>query len=235
MSRHGNLAGVLVLTGLLLAMPGAVHPQDVAGNATVPSADMSDFNVARALSVEVGAEWGVPWETVRVDMAGDPPAGVDSLHASQGSADRWIVTLWSGDQAVRRFARVGTEQALPVATRAIGRGGEVGALDVRYEPRPVWGCPVGPVVDPVGMVAERVIAEGELLVSPSVRPPLLVRGGDDVEALFAQGGVLMRIRGQALASARAGERIEVRLASGLRMSAFATGPGRVELILGGSR
>ena len=98
-----------------------------------------------------------------------------------------------------------------------------------------WGPPAEPLPDPTGMITERVIQEGEILRSPAVRPPLFVRGGDAIQAVLREPGVVMRLKAEALSSAREGERVLLRLASGLRTEGTAIAPGLVELTSGGAR
>ena len=187
-----------------------------------------------SLTEAIALEWERAPEQIRVELEGSIPEGADSLTMVPGSRDRWIVSVWIETEVTRRFARAGVVESVPVASRDLPRGTEVAEEDVTFADVVVWGAPRGPAADPVGLVAERLVSAGEPLVHPSVRPPLLVSGGDEVEALFEQPGVVMRVRAEALASAREGDRIFVRLASGKRMSARALERGVVELLVGGS-
>lgn len=181
----------------------------------------------------VALEWGVAPELVRLEVVGGVPEAVDSVSVAPSSSDRWILSLWSGGDLTRRFLRAGVEQAVPLAARPLERGLEVGASDVSYGVELMWGGP-RVAVDPVGMVTQRMVAEGEPLVDPTVRAPFVVDGGQEVDALYQGAGVSLVVRGEALGKARTGDVLLVRLASGVRMSARAVAPGRVELI-GGER
>jgi flagella basal body P-ring formation protein FlgA len=221
--------GVLLLVAPAGAQAPAVATLDRADVVSVGAIDVS-AEVAR----QVALHWDVAPERVRVDFADDVPGRTDSLMATEGSTDRWIVTLWAEGRPSRRFVRVGVAHSVPVATRVLSRGDPIDSTDVRYEDRAVWGRPGDPLPDPIGMVAERRVPEGDVLMAPSVRPPFLMRGGDTVDAVYTQSGVILRIRAEALASARLGDRLDVRLASGLRMSGRAVAPGVVELTSGDS-
>jgi len=182
----------------------------------------------------VSEAWEIPIHSVRVEVAGDVPAEVDSVLVEEGGRDRWIMTMWVGDGRIRRFVKAGSMAPFAVAVRAMARGVMVDSTDVRIEARVAWGAPdPDRFFDPVGMTTERVIGAGEALMPPAVRPPLLVRGGDPVEAVLERSGVIMRVQAEALGSARDGDLLLVRLASGLRMEARVVAPGIVALIGGG--
>lgn len=181
----------------------------------------------------IAQEWGVPSESVRLSLLGNVPDVVDSVDVEPGSTDRWILSLWSDDRLTRRFLRAGVLVPVPSAAGPLERGRTVAPDDVVTTLSTVWGVPM-PHGDPVGAVTQRMVAAGEPLLPPAVRPPLLVEGGDDVEAVYRHPGLSVTVRGEALGRARQGEMVMVRLRSGLRVDARAVGPGRVEL-LGGRR
>lgn len=181
----------------------------------------------------IASEWGVHQESLRLSLLGDVPEVVDSVSVEPGSSDRWILSLWSEDRLTRRFLRAGVLVPVPSAARALERGATVAADDVVTSLTTVWGVP-SPHDDPVGGVTQRMVAQGEPLLAPAVRPPLLVEGGDDVEAVYRHPGLAVTVKGEALGRARRGEVVMVRLRSGVRVNARAVGPGRVELT-GGRR
>ena len=183
----------------------------------------------------VAEELELPVETVRVEVVGGLPELVDSVDVGPGGTGRWIATLWAGETALRRFVRVGANLTVPVASRTLERGISIGPEDVRTEERVVWYVDGnGAVPEPIGMVTSRVLQEGDLLSDPAVRPPLLVNGGDEVDAVLERSGITLRVKAEALASAREGELLHVRLTSGKRMSAKAVGPRLVHLNPGGA-
>jgi flagella basal body P-ring formation protein FlgA len=201
-----------------------------------PSAGIRERAVTDVVAELVAPGLGVDPERVRVGWSGSD-ATADSVSVVEAGSGRWIATLWNGGASVRRYVRVGVEGDVPVAARALARGEVVAAADVRVETRVRWsagGPPADDLLDPVGMVASRAVAEGEVLSAPAVQQPLLVRGGEQIEALLVQPGVVMRMRAEALGSARRGESVYVRLTSGRRVTARAVAPGVVRLIPGGA-
>ncbi len=218
-----SLSRALAVAGALAAVAPAAGAQD----SVSPSSPLAGL-----LTERVAEAWRLPATDVRVEVAGELPVLVDSLAVAPAGSDRFLVTVWSGDDMVRRFAEAGHLASVPVAARRIERGETIDSVDVRHEVRLVPGAPSRPGPGPVGMVAERVLTAGAELRAPAVRPPYLVRGGETVEATLIRSGVVMTVRGEALGSAREGERLLVRLASGLRMEARARAPGRVTLLPG---
>ena len=156
----------------------------------------------------------------------------DSVTVRRGSGDLWILTSWTGGAASARFVRVGIADTVAVATRDLPRGHTLAAEDVTWREQVRWGAGEPGLSDPVGQVTERGVRAGELLAAPAVRPPLVVRGGEAVEAVFDEGAVRMSLRATALASARAGGRLPVRLENGRRFEATAVERGVVRLRLG---
>ncbi len=193
------------------------------------------LDVRWALAVQVAEAWGTAPASVRLEVPADAPALADSVAIEPGSGERWVATFFTGDHLVRRFVRVGLEQQVPVAASVLPRDHIVTDEDLVTGTRVVWGPPAAPSPDPRGWRTHRRIEAGDALVEPSVRPPLLVRGGDDVEAVFTRGGVVLTIRAEALSSARSGEWVRVRMPSGKRMEGRAMGPGRVVLDTGANR
>ncbi|MEM7416465.1 MAG: flagellar basal body P-ring formation chaperone FlgA [Gemmatimonadota bacterium] len=196
--------------------------------------DVSEHPRMEKARAEIAAVWEVSPSEVRMALLGGVPEAVDSVAVTPAASPRWILSLWSGDRMSRRFLQVGTERPVPVAARALPRGESVMSDDVDTRPETVWGPPVR-LLNPVGMVTQRMVSEGEVLVEPTVRAPLLVSGGQSVEAVYTHPGVSVTMRGEALGRARLGDVVLVRLASGMRMQGRAIAPGRVELIGGGAR
>jgi flagella basal body P-ring formation protein FlgA len=221
-----RLAAAAVAALVLLVGPAELAAQ--AAPMTEGEGAVTD-EVTRA----VAGVLGLPATGVRVQMSGGAPPSIDSLVVTESSTRRWIVTLWGPDGPVRRLARVGVVGETAVASRRLERGHEVDEPDLRREFRVHWDR-TQPPIDPVGMVTTRVVEEGEGLVPPSVRAPLLFNGGESVQALFEQGRVQLRLQATALGSARWGEAVHVRLSSGKRMSGRAVGPGLVRLTPGGA-
>ncbi|NNF12954.1 MAG: flagellar basal body P-ring formation protein FlgA [Gemmatimonadetes bacterium] len=231
----GRLAPMLFLCLLLAAEGRHVAAQEGPRPATLEGAESDPIDARRALTAGVAKLWAVAPESVRIELPPDAPALVDSVAFEPGSGDRWITTFVVDGHVVRRFVRVGHEQGVAVAASAMPRDHVVRSEDLTTGSRIVWGPPAGVPPDPEGWVVHRPIDAGDALVEPAVRPPLLVRGGDEVEAVFARGGVVLNIRAEALSSARSGELVAVRMPSGKRMDGRAVAPGRVVLDTGANR
>jgi len=226
----------LVLWGLaaLAALSGSAAAQTSSPDGGVSVAGAWDGEVRARIARAVG----VPVERIHLVSPGDGGDRVgeefDSLAVRRGDANRWMVTVWEGSRAVRVVVRVGISVEASVAARELPRGHVVGPEDVMIAEQVRWGDPgVRALPDPVGMVAERKVRAGEVLEAPIVRPPFVVRSGEPIEAVFRGEGLELRVRGEALTSARSGGRVQVRLESGLRFEATAVQHGVVQLVLGG--
>jgi flagellar basal body P-ring formation protein FlgA len=118
-----------------------------------------------------------------------------------------------------------------VAARAIARGTVLTAEDILTTPHAEQqGHEVA-----VGWVARRRIAEGEALRAPAVAPPRMVESGQPVRVTYTAGGVELSMRGTALGSAAAGERVLVRIDARRRMEGIAVAAGVVSLEDNGRR
>ena len=210
-SRHAALP--LLLLGLVTADVGAQK-------------SMRD-----SLRERIAAQWKIESASVFVTVSDDWLSELDSLDLRPSDSDRWMVTAYEGDSVVRRFVQVGHEALRPVAARGLERGSVVRGDALAFEVIRVLGAPAE-AIEVDGWIAQRRIRVGEILAPPAVRPPRVVRGGDTVEALARSGAVEISARATALNSGRIGDRVRVRLASGLELSAEAVGPGIVLLVEG---
>ena len=122
-----------------------------------------------------------------------------------------------------------------VATRELRRGEAIGAGDVALEERnalaSVGSPPLTQPADVDGLSARRTIAPGTVLNASLVEPPVLVRRGDRLGVSARTGGITVQTSGEALGTARLGERVRVRnLQSGRVIDAVVTGSGSAEAI-----
>jgi len=122
-----------------------------------------------------------------------------------------------------------------VATRELRRGEAIGTDDVALEERNVLAAvgapPLAQAADVVGLHARRTITPGTLLSAGLVELPVLVRRGDRLGVSARSGGITVQINGEALGTARLGERVRVRnLQSGRVIDAVVTGSGSAEAI-----
>lgn len=224
-----------VFSALSLSVPGGIHPEPKTAHAAADTLWEDAFSAA--VRDRIAEQMGVGPERVRVAFSGRR-AGLsgqtpDSLSLAAGEGGRWIVTSWMGGSVARGVVRVGLVVETGVAARDLARGHVVGPEDVTPTEHVHWG-EVPASIDPVGLVTERRVRVGEVLIDPVVRPPVLVAAGERVEAVWMGSGVELRVRAEALGSGRKGGRVHVRLESGLRMEATAVSEGLVYLVGGGS-
>lgn len=204
----------------------------LAGGQATPLEDDVRARVAGILDTDV-AKIRVELGDASPEAGQEPEGGADSVSVRRGSGDRWILTSWFGETARARFFEVGIVETVAVAARDLPRGHALTPEDVAWRESVRLPSEPAEAPDPVGQVVERALRAGELLAAPAVRPPLLVRGGEPVEAVFDEGAVRMSLRATALASARQGGRLHVRLENGRRLEATVVDRGRVRLSLGG--
>ncbi len=172
-------------------------------------------------------EWGVP----RGRQFPSALAGVRLL--GTGRAGHWVasfLTKEDGGETQSVLLRAGVMAPRPVARRSLERGLVLGQKDMAFEARLHWGDPKTlPKAGESGWVAQRTIEEGELLVSPAVKPPLLVTSGRPVTLFWSNGSVKVSLQGTAAGSATLGEPVLVRTEDGTRLSGLVEGPGLVRL------
>jgi flagellar basal body P-ring formation protein FlgA len=136
-----------------------------------------------------------------------------------------VALLWL---AVVPARGAGQQSGEPVAARSLARGVTLGAMDIRYPEGGSGGEAAGARVGP-GWVTRRVIAEGEPLREPAVGRPLLIRAGEEVEAVWRSGAIELRIRGRAMGGAAEGERVIVRIDTRRRLEGIAVAAGQVRI------
>jgi flagella basal body P-ring formation protein FlgA len=122
-----------------------------------------------------------------------------------------------------------------VAKRRLRKGSAVTCDDLQVERRDVRTAPAGSMKLPCdiasGSVALRDITIGDVVRGADVGEALAVSSGAPVEVSVAIGAINVTIAGVALADARAGDEIEVRLQRPARiLKARVTGPGSAKLV-----
>ena len=121
-----------------------------------------------------------------------------------------------------------------VATRELRRGEAIGADDVALEERNALAAgapPLTQAAEVVGHSARRTIAANTALSASLIELPVLVRRGDRLGVSARAAGITVQISGEALGTARLGERVRVRnLQSGRIVDAVVTGSGSAEAI-----
>jgi len=77
----------------------------------------------------------------------------------------------------------------------------------------------------IGMAARRPLRAGDPVLAHDVAPPIVIKPGDTVEVTYADAGIRLTLQGKALASAAAGDTVNVlNTASKKVIETVATGP-----------
>jgi flagella basal body P-ring formation protein FlgA len=123
--------------------------------------------------------------------------------------------------------------SLAVATRALTRGDTIRANDFTLVDSTItwrWSMPSADTVAvQPGWVAQRAIAAGEVLRTPSVQPPAVVSGGSVVKVIFRDGPVQIVLSGTAITSATLGAPVAVRIDRTRRIEGIAVAPNTVRI------
>lgn len=117
-------------------------------------------------------------------------------------------------------ARVTLLQTVYIAQGYIPRGKPIAVQQVRLDERDVARLRNGFFSRPEqinGMIARQTIAPGQVLTSYLLKPPTLIKRGQTIAIIARQGDLVVRMKGKALASGAAGERIQVKNATSKRI------------------
>jgi len=218
--------------------PAAGCPAGAGGAARSAAGWTPGAELSRRVREAVALRWGVDPDRVRLEWGAvreAQPIGENAAFdlVGTGAGGSWIVAFASGEPGaapIRVRLRAGTEVDEPVAARDLERDVVLAAGDIAWTSVIRWGPPAGaaPEVRP-GWVTRRRIAAGDALREPAVGPPLAVRAGETVEAVWSRGGITLTLPVRAAGSAVVGERVAVRTESGRRIQAIAVEPGRVRI------
>lgn len=234
---------LLVLAGATVVGAAPVQAQRAPAPAALASRDapVADATLADWLPGEIARRWAVAADRIELDW-GDTPARIraraaEGAELAGGTTGAWTVSVPAhADDGPRRvLVQAGLRTRVPTAARELSRGAELTTDDVVWREQVIWGPPGAPLTDPVGLRSQRRISTGETLEEPSVAPGPWVESRDPVEVVYERGPVTIALRGTALADARPGERVHVRLEDGRRVQGRTVGPGRVALDAGGDR
>jgi flagella basal body P-ring formation protein FlgA len=119
-----------------------------------------------------------------------------------------------------------------VLTRNVQPGETLAAGDVTVEQRPSASLPYDYLSDPgqaVGFMLRRTQPAGAVLVPAALERPEIVARGALVTVIAGAGSVTVKSDGVALESARLGQRLRVRSASGRILEGTAEAPGQVRV------
>jgi flagella basal body P-ring formation protein FlgA len=226
-ARAGALGLAAILVGHAAAgQTGSGTPdKDVAGApdvAIVAVSGPAEAGAAARVSAEaaarIGEAWNVAPESVRLDWGGGAAetGGNELVRILGRGRDGWFAAVLR-DAAGRRSSvrlRAGIAEPVMVATRDLGAGLAVGPGDLQPSIRVRWGPPTADAGERPGPGWEvrRPLAAGDIAMTPSVRPPVLVRAGEPVTLRWQHDVVRLTASGIALNSARAGEPVRIEVA-----------------------
>lgn len=118
-----------------------------------------------------------------------------------------------------------------VASKSILKGDELTPDNTSFEDREITSLPYDPYTDELGdgYQASMSITQGSIIRNQWVKPPVMVRSGDNVIVVAGYGGVRVTDKGIAVQDGGAGDRVKVRLDAGREVRAFVVEPGVVQL------
>jgi flagella basal body P-ring formation protein FlgA len=187
--------------------------------------DRAWLGVSRPLPVAQELEVQVPW-SVRDDGA-PPVLPLEFAVRARGTSDQPIQVTLS----------VTLRRDVLVASRRLRKGSALRCDDLSVERRDIRRMPQHALLAPCeiasGSVVQRDIAARDVLRNLDVGPALDVVAGMPVRLSVATSGIQVMTTAVALADARVGDRVDVRLQRPTRrLQVRVIGPGSVELAEG---
>ncbi len=136
---------------------------------------------------------------------------------------RMLALLFTAAAALAPVSLEAQAQAAPfVAARDLERGETLALEDLVLGEKSAAEAPVG-------WVTRRVVREGEPLRPPAIAPARVVHAGDQVQVVWSDGALELRMTGRAMNSAATGDPVRVRVDTRRRFEGTATGDGTVLL------
>lgn len=144
-------------------------------------------------------------------VGGRPTVGATSVGVRCAGKQPWTLYV---------TARVVVFDDVLVATRALGRGEQIRAGDLRPARKDLSRLPYGYLTgqdSPVGKVLKRSYLAGDVVQPNQLAAPVLVKRGQRVTLHARAGGIEIHMGGKALSDGSAGERIRVENTSSNRI------------------
>ncbi len=206
---------------------------------------VGEADLKRAIADALAAEISVDGP-VEIEFDG----AKDGLHVEADALAPLAVRDFDYDPATSRFAAVvavpdsdvlgqGTRVTgramriveLPVPQRQIKRGDTIGPADVAMQRLPLSRAPddaVRSLAEIVGKSARSTLQMGAPVPADRLMEPLLVGRNDAVTIVYRSGGLVLSVRGRALAEGARGDLVTVMNAQSNRtIEAIVSGPGQV--------
>jgi len=128
-------------------------------------------------------------------------------------------------------ANVSAQQSVPVLVRPLPRHAIITRDDLKLLDQPIHSATNGVIFDPnqiIGMELLRPLDIGSSVKVNQLRPPKVIKRGQQVTLVASFNGLDVRIKGKALGDAAVGERVTVtNLSSGNRVEGIARKDGTV--------
>lgn len=108
--------------------------------------------------------------------------------------------------------QVSAQRSVPVLARALPRNTVITAADITLINQPLEAVRQDIVFDPdhiIGMELTRSLGEGSTVRVKYLRPPKIIKRGQQVTLVSGAGGLEVRMQGKALSDAADGERVSV--------------------------
>jgi flagella basal body P-ring formation protein FlgA len=195
-------------------------------------------NLSARVRAAVATRWEVEPGTVRLEWGSIRNGAVPAEDAEfelvgEGVGGNWIVNFRPTARLappLRVWLRAGVEVEEAVAARNLEREVVLELDDITTAATVRWGGPepAGATVA-AGGVTKRQLRAGEPLREPAVAPPLAVRTGELVQALWRGPGIALTVPARALGSGKTGARVMVRTESGRRLEGTIRDTGLVEI------
>jgi flagella basal body P-ring formation protein FlgA len=228
-SALAGLAGFLTLAAGVLTLGAAAQ----ASSRWQPPATIAAAARGAAMQADAGEV-----ETVGVDarlkLAECGTALEARLERPIARGHGTVAVSCSGPSPWRLFVPVRTTQqiAVLVLARNVQAGEVLAPADFAIERRAAVALPLGFLSAPeqaVGFTLRRAQTAGSVLVPAVLERPEVVARGAQVTVIAGTGPVTVKSDGVALDSARLGQRLRVRSASGRVIEGTAEGPGQVRV------
>lgn len=195
---------------LVFLAPAAVAAQDRSASVSV------EFE--RRVAEAVAAVWEVPADKIRLEW-GSLREAVElsddwEFRLMGNGANSWFAVAMESSGRPRTAARVraAVKTTVAVSARRLTSGAVLSNQDIQLVERERWGPPEpGSARVEAGWIVRQPIARGQVLLPPTVSPPMLVRSGERIDVVWSRGRVSVRTEGVALETAALGEEVRIRL------------------------
>jgi len=128
---------------------------------------------------------------------------------------------------------ISAQRTIPVLVRPLARNTLITRADIKLINQPIESATNGLIFDPeqiIGMETTRPLDAGSTIRVNHLRPPKVIKRGQQVTLVTGLDGLEVRIQGKALRDAAAGERVSVtNLSSGKQIEGIAHSDGTVSV------